>query len=174
MKVIARCALIALIASTAAPISAQQYASSSGLDSVVLERTLCYGTCPAYRLTVRSNGTLRFQSRNRRDEGAVVQDSVNPFILDVIAHRADAIGFAEFPAKIAADRVLCRDSATDHPTIIIALFGAHAKQVEYYTGCYTVCCNHSTDDSLRRLAQFAAQIDSLTRSSRWVRASAVR
>ena len=146
--------------------------AQGALDSVVLERTPCYGTCPAYRLTILRGGALRFQSRNRGDDTIIVRDSVNPLVLEVIAQRAASIGFANFPASIAADRALCSDSATDHPTIV--LFGSRSKRVEYYTGCYIVCCNHVADESLQRLAQFASEIDTLTRSRRWVRPGRTR
>ena len=155
------------------PLAGQQSAPVAGLDSLVLERTLCYGTCPAYRLTLRRDGILRIQSRNRRDTGSVVEDTLNAVVLYFLEQRARSIEFDKFPANIAADRAMCRDSATDHPTIIIGLFGPgpYSKLVEYYTGCYTVCCHHAVEESLHRLAEFAAQIDTATRSARWVRPS---
>ena len=50
--------------------------AAGATDSVVLERTRCYGTCPAYRLRVSRTGEVRFASRNLRDDQRVGVDTV--------------------------------------------------------------------------------------------------
>src|SRR5213078_3422484 len=32
-------------------------------DTITLERTVCFGTCPAYKLTIKSDGNVRFEGR---------------------------------------------------------------------------------------------------------------
>src|SRR5712671_6957629 len=48
---------------------ARQSTAGSVADSIVLERSACYGTCPAYRLRLSNTGEIRFESRNPGDEG---------------------------------------------------------------------------------------------------------
>src|SRR4051812_21321724 len=80
------------------------------VDSVVLERTPCLGTCPAYRLTVARTGLLKFQSGSR-DDNCAAQDTLRPSPVDSIASRAEAIGFLDLPDTISRDPLLCRDHA---------------------------------------------------------------
>ena len=148
--------------------------ATAAVDSVVLERTVCFGTCPAYRLSLARDGVIHFQSKSLRDSSAAVTDRVSPSVLDSIVAHADRIRFAEYPDDIRRDQRLCKDFATDHPSIIIGVFGARAKQVVYYTGCYTGGGTQNRAAELDSLAELANRIDSLTRSSRWVRPSAIR
>ena len=145
----------------------------TAVDSVVLERTICYGTCPAYRLSLRHDGVIHFQSKNHGDTTAAT-DRVSPAVLDAIVAHANSIRFAEYPDDVTKERRLCKDVATDHPTIIIGLFGPRPKQVLYYTGCYIGEGTHGKANELVRLGEFAKAIDSLTRSSRWVRPNPFR
>jgi hypothetical protein len=140
-------------------------------DSVVLERSLCYGSCPAYRLSLTRRGRVRFESRNRGDTSAVVVDSVAPYVLSQIVSRAQRMNFSEYPEWIERDSKLCPSLATDLPTITIALFGEQAKRVVYYTGCYESPDRMAVAPALAKLSELAAAIDSLTGSSRWVRPS---
>jgi hypothetical protein len=144
------------------------------LDSIVLERTPCYGTCPAYRLTLASNGRVTFESRNRFEDRSQFSDSISPAALDAIAAQAERIGFASLPDTIDRHRAMCQDYATDHPTIIVGLFGARSKQVVYYTGCFVRCCEHERADALRNLAQLASDIDAATGARRWIKPGRAR
>src|SRR5881394_1605055 len=154
------CCACATTTQSAAPVVAP--------DSVVLERTRCFGTCPAYRLSIARGGLVQFQSHNP-GETLEVHDTVPATVLDSLGRAAERLGFAMLPDTVATDRVLCKDLATDHPTIVVGVFGAQSKQVVYYTGCFTVCCEHTRARALRELANFARSIDTITRASRWIR-----
>jgi hypothetical protein len=64
--------------------------------------------------------------------------------------------------KIAASR-------TDHPTVIVTIFTkAQTKRVEDYHGCFETV-EHEVLPPIARLRSFEVEIDSVLRSSRWVR-----
>ena len=133
-------------------------------DSIVLERTACYGVCPAYRLRLSNAGEIRFESRNPGDPGKSALDTVPAGLLLRLITRANAIGFFELPSKISADVGLCGPAATDHSTVAVTVFSRKgAKRVEDYLGC------HGSGARLAGLRSFEAEIDSVLRSSRWVR-----
>ena len=146
-----------------------QSAAGSVADSIVLERSACYGTCPAYRLRLSNTGEVRFESRNPGDEGRAGVDTITNATLPSLISRARAVGFFELPQDIARDSVLCRNRATDHPTVVVTVFTSDAaKAVTDYHGCFETR-EHAVLPRIERLRSFEVEIDSVLRSSRWVR-----
>lgn len=143
-------------------------AQTSSIDSLVLERTVCFGLCPAYRLRISSAEQIRFESRNRGDSATIVIDTAPRGTLASLVARARAIGFYELPSDIRKDPALCANWATDMPTVTTTIFsGSTTKQVSHYHGCVTV--DHEVPPPLKNLRAFEDQIDSTLHSSRWVR-----
>src|SRR3954464_3410028 len=107
------------------------------LDSVTLERTACFGTCPMYHLTITRPGTARMQVRTFGPDSSPVAHvyTLAPTVLDSIARRVARIDFLSYPDLIRSDPQLCGTLATDHPSLIISIFGQRVKRVNYYTGC---------------------------------------
>lgn len=159
----------ALAAAAGAPASAAAQATAAAADSVVLERTRCFGPCPAYRLSITRAGRVAFASRNPRDSTRAVVDGAAPGAVDALARRAEASGFFGLPPEVARDPALCPDRATDHPTVIVTVFrpGGPAR-VEDYHGCY-LANDHAVAPALAGLRQLEAAIDSAAGSARWVR-----
>ena len=148
--------------------------SAGGVDSLVLERTRCYGVCPAYRLRISAPGQIRFESRNPGDEARTAVDTAPATTLSTLASRARDIGFFDLPSDIAADSVLCRDRATDHPTVTTTIFaGKTTKTVVDYHGCFQAN-DHSVLAPIGKLRAFENEIDSVLKSSRWVRPASRR
>ena len=137
-------------------------------DSLVLERTACFGTCPAYRLRVSSTGLVSFRSRNPGD-GTVASDSMSPAVLVILVARADAAGFFRLPPRLMDDRSICANVATDHPTVTVTIFTETGhRTVEDYHGCFQRS-DHSLNQTLISMRAFETAIDSALRSARWVR-----
>jgi hypothetical protein len=138
-------------------------------DSIVLERSTCFGTCPAYRLRLSDSGEIRFESRNPGDEDRRITDTVAAATFSSLISRARSIGFFDLPSMIADDSVLCRNHATDHPTVIVTIVTkAQTKRVEDYHGCFETV-EHEVLPPIARLRSFEVEIDSVLGSSRWVR-----
>jgi hypothetical protein len=154
--------------------SARQGAVPSQADSIVLERTMCYGTCPAYRLRLSNAGEVHFDSRNPGDEGRQATDTVAAAAFPGLISRAKAVGFFDLPSEIAADSVLCHNRATDHPTVVVTIFAkGQTKRVEDYHGCFETV-EHETLPAITQLRAFEVEIDSALGSSRWVRPASRR
>ena len=68
------------------------------LDSLILERTGCLGTCPAYQLTIGSSGLVRFQSRNRDDAGRAASDTGGARVLKRLAREVARVQYFDLPA----------------------------------------------------------------------------
>lgn len=136
-------------------------------DSLVLERSPCFGRCPDYRLRIRSDGDVAYQSRTPGDttRGA---GQIQPGTLAALVARARAIGFYALPADIAADSALCSARATDHPSATTTIFEAGKQfRVVHYHGC-RLATDHSIAPQLQALTAFEIVIDSAAGSSRWL------
>ena len=152
----------------------QQGASTSAPDSIVLERSICYGTCPAYRLRLSRAGEIRFESRNPGDEGRTAVDTVTAATLPTLVSRARSIGFFDSPARIQGDSILCPTVRTDAPTVVITVFTKdETRRVQDYLGCVDRV-EHRVAPQLERLRSFESEIDSALGSSRWVRPASRR
>jgi hypothetical protein len=138
-------------------------------DSLVLERTLCYGTCPAYRLRIGGDGAVAFTSRNPGDTSGTKTDSIAPSQVEWLLGEAERRDFYSLPTVIADDSTLCPLRATDHPTATVTIFRQDSSHtVVDYHGCYT---DHDLGTARRvtELRRLEAAIDSIAQSSRWVR-----
>ena len=151
------------------PPREEHAASVTGVDSIVLERTRCYGTCPAYRLRIAASGDVAFESRNPGDSGRTATDRLTPTAVQSLVAEASTLGFDTLPDVIASDKRFCPDEATDHPTATVTLFRkAGAKRVEDYHGCFARS-DHSVVNIIEQLRRFERMIDSTAGSARWVR-----
>ncbi len=144
-------------------------ARAPGADSLVLERMICFGTCPAYRLKIGGDGAVTFISRNPGDTSGTKTDSITPSQVEWLVGEAKRLGFYSLPTVIADDSTLCPLRATDHPTATLTIFRRDSTHtVVDYHGCYA---GHDlgTAPRIERLRRLEAAVDSVAGSSRWVR-----
>ena len=170
------CGLILLATSCRSSVPASDApasVSTSDADSVVLERTMCFGTCPAYRLSVTRDGVVSFRSRNPGDTTAATA-RVSPDAFTRLAAEAEPAGLFALPAKILGDSVLCSRARTDAPTVTTTLFAAgRVVSVARYAGCARPDAE-SPAAPLLRLRDYENRIDSVAGSARWVRPASRR
>jgi hypothetical protein len=146
---------------------------------IVLERTSCFGTCPAYEVEVRPDGSVLFTGRNRfalpsgkRKIDAAMVDSLTAEIT-----RSAFVGLAD---SYKSGEPGCKAYATDHPSIVLRVSrGLHTKRVSYDLGCYgdslpqdSMALREMFDHppSARTLVQrLAAQVDAVAGVGEWLR-----
>ena len=91
-------------------------------DSVALERTPCFGVCPAYRVVLARTGRIRFERRNRHATPLTSRDSVPPEDVSAVLTRMVLIGFTKLPDSITHGSAACGPWMTDHPSVTIAVY----------------------------------------------------
>ncbi len=135
-------------------------------DSIVLERTVCFGTCPAYRLRIAGNGAVLFEPRI--PAGSPTSDKIPVERVRSLAAALERADFNAFPDVIQQDRVYCAMEATDNPSAIIRVFrGAASKTVNHYFGCHAN--DERAQQRLEVLRALPAQIDSAADAARWIK-----
>lgn len=145
-------------------------ATVSGLDSIVLERTVCFGLCPAYRVRISGSGQVDFAPTNPRDSAMVPRsDSISPNMVSALLKRARDIDFFTLPDAIdPAHPEVCRLAATDHPSAIVTIaLTDTVKRVNHYLGCAGER-NAEPVETYVPLKAFEAAIDRAVRVDRWL------
>ncbi|MCC6839217.1 MAG: hypothetical protein IT230_03580 [Flavobacteriales bacterium] len=96
-----------------------------GGDSVffAMERTACYGTCPAYRLVIDQQGRATYEGRRFAPREGRFTAQVDAATMDALKNEVEGMGFYDL-------QDVYDQPVTDLPSVIIRLrTGAHDKQV---------------------------------------------
>lgn len=114
------------VADAAADEAADQTVTpKSGTDSVFfsIERTPCFGTCPAYRLTIMQDGSAVYEGRRFAAREGRYVGHVDAATMKKLTDEAEARGFYAMEDKYDSP-------ATDLPSTIIQVHAdGHDKQV---------------------------------------------
>lgn len=140
--------LLTLVAAFAAPVAAQD-----GEIAVTLERGVCFGTCPAYSITIYTDGTVVYKGdRFVAAEGTRTLTLEPEVVAKLVAEIAN-LGYFEWADEYTEMTV------TDLPTIITSVtLNGETKQITRYAG-----------DSSAPLAlpYIETWIDLVTTSAQW-------
>ena len=121
------------VAGTASAGAAPTDAASTGAAAVVLERTLCYGTCPAYTVSAYADGRVVFEGREHVARVGTARWAVPPAVVAGLGAAAAEAGYASFPAALAEVSGAC---ATDHPSAVTTVrTAAGTTRVAHDLGC---------------------------------------
>ncbi|MDB4952363.1 MAG: hypothetical protein JWM27_5012 [Gemmatimonadetes bacterium] len=147
---------------TAEPASAPGAfpSAASAPVAVTLERTACYGTCPAY--TVRLDGAGRVAWHGERFVAAMGDSStaVSAARVNALADEIAAAGFFGFGDSYLPGVPAAEPCSTDSPHAVITVTRAgRTKRVEHDYGC------RGAPAALRTIA---ARIDSVAGTRRWI------
>jgi hypothetical protein len=160
-----------LIACSDTHSSPRPQLAAAGGDSdfeITLETTECYGTCPAYDLTIRSTGDVRFTGKGFVWKPGTYEKQVTAEKVARLYRKIVRSGFLDFRSSYATSEDGC-DVATDSPTSIFGLrTDQDWKTVEYYYGC-------SGDfPELAILRDLQKQIVATAEVGEWVKADRTR
>jgi hypothetical protein len=140
-------------------------------DSVVLQRSSCYGTCPAYRLSIRADGFVHFVSLNAYTAASKESREGGATLMPQLVQELERAGFDKLPAMIKGRAPYCRTAMTDVPTITVSVYrGGAARTLSYYTGCIGDLPPDTQGTVLvQRMRALADRIDVLAAGEGWIR-----
>lgn len=119
-------AIGAMIMSACAPVSAEP--TKIEPVEITLTRTVCFGYCPAYTVTINSSGEVRYEGRAFVNVVGEARGQVSPEDVARLAARFDEIGFEELRDSYEAQ-------VTDVPTYTVSIRrGERVKTVMDYAG----------------------------------------
>lgn len=123
---------------------------------IVLARTPCFGTCPAYRLVIRGDGTVNFR-------GNLHVDSLDPAGVTLsrsdVAQLLRAFEAFDYRSLKGYDSEKCY-IVSDNPSAYTSIaYDGKKHEVDHYYGC-----NRAPE----ALSDLESVIDSIAGVSRWV------
>lgn len=124
---------------------------------VAMERTVCFGTCPAYSLTIESDGKVTFNGKQFVQHTGVVTGEMNQKNLDQLIKRIDESNFMEFPTNPE-----CESRYTDMPSVYLTIqLDGKRNSLTHYHGCK----GFEFEEDLFALEE---AIDSLAGTDKWI------
>ena len=103
--------------------------------AVVLQRTECYGTCPAYTVSVFADGRVVFAGDRFVDTTGTAEGRVDPAVVAGLVAAAVRIGYETLPARLDTQQT-CPQLATDNPSAITTVRTAGwTRSVAHDHGC---------------------------------------
>lgn len=130
---------------------------------ITLKRTVCFGSCPIYELTIYSDGRVeyvgkRFVRKVGKATGKISREQLQELVMEFTN-----IYYFNLPASIEPGSRHCSQSATDHPSAITSLtWRGKSHSVNHYHGCR----GSNTLELLRKLED---KIDEAVNVKQWTK-----
>jgi hypothetical protein len=103
-----------------------QQRSASGPVEITLERTVCFGTCPAYKVTIRGDGTVTYEGRQFVRVTGTQTWKIDPATVAALAAEMQQTGYFDLQDSYEA-------RVTDNPTTWTSLtVGERTKRIKDY------------------------------------------
>lgn len=120
---------------------------------ITLERTRCFGACPAYRLTIAGDGTVVYEGYYFVKVEGSRASIITQQQLEELIHEFERVDYFSFTDYIDYH-------ATDMPSAITSItINGRTKTVEHYFGDF---------NAPNELIELENKIDEITNSSQWV------
>lgn len=140
---------------TPAPAPTPDYSSLV----ITLERTVCFGFCPIYRLTVYGDGRVEYEGDRNVDVEGLQTSTLTPEQVQELVDAYQAADYFNLKDDYTAP-------VTDLPSTITSVtIEGQTKVITNYGGCMEF---DAAEKAPQALCDFEAKIDSVTNSAQWV------
>jgi len=98
----------------------------TGIQEFSLERTECFGPCPVYRATIRSDGTVTYVGIKNVPRLGIYTGNANPYVIKHLSELVGQINFFSLENEYSSEM-------TDQPTAVTSVLrGGERKTVRNY------------------------------------------
>ncbi|MEK6304520.1 MAG: DUF6438 domain-containing protein [Acidobacteriota bacterium] len=130
---------------------------------ITLERTVCYGTCPSYKLTISADGAVVFEGRRFVKKIGTVQSTISQEQLRKLIDRFEKINYFQLRSRYEQPTDGCTELVTDHPSANTSIrINGKSKSVRHYYGCTGI-------EVLDELTKLEQAIDDAVDTAQWIR-----
>lgn len=104
--------------------------------TIRLERTQCYGSCPAYTITIHGDGRVEYAGKEHVKVKETRNAQVDPAAIKALASQFAQMKFLSLPEEDYSEtKCKCR-RCTDFPSAIVEInVGSVSHKVNHYYGC---------------------------------------
>jgi uncharacterized protein DUF6438 len=129
---------------------------------ITLERTVCYGTCPAYKLTIFDDGKVVYEGKEFVKRKGKAEGQISKAALDELVREFERIDYFKLDDQYTDDPKNCPESWTDYPSATTSLnWKGKTKTVLHYHGCRGSAV-------LDHLTALENKIDEAVNTKRWI------
>jgi hypothetical protein len=131
-------------------------------DSIRLERTACFGTCPIYAVTITAEGTVSFQgqrfTRLQSGTGKISRRAFRKLVREF-----ERIKYFSLPDDFTPGTKNCPQMITDMPSANTSIqLNGKSKTVSHYYGC-------GNSGVLAKLTALENKIDQVAGTQKWIK-----
>lgn len=129
---------------------------------ITLERTVCFGTCPAYKLTIFDDGKVVYEGKEFVKHKGRAEGRITKTALEELVHEFERINYFSL-ADYYQEGQNCPEAWTDNPSATTSLnWKGKTKVVLHYQGCRGLAV-------LDQLTALENKIDEVVNTKRWIK-----
>jgi hypothetical protein len=156
---------IAVTCHTAAHLAPQQPIPSDTL--ITIRRTVCFGTCPDYTLTIAADGSVIFEGREYVRTKGTAKSTISLETLRQLIGEFDRVKYFSLNDRYESRKDGCPEVWTDNPSAITSIrINGKSKSISHYYGCQA---GTGTSIYPKDLTLLETKIDELAGSDRWIK-----
>lgn len=134
----------------------------TSLPVITLERTTCFGSCPAYTVSIYGDGLVLFEGKEYVKTKDTADGRITKDELQQLVREFEKLDYMKLKDNYGNDDAGCPQSSTDYPSAITSLnLNGKEKTVHHYLGCRGL-------PILDQLTQLEDKIDEVVKTKRWI------
>jgi len=132
-------------------------------DLITLERTVCFGTCPIYSVTIASDGQVTFEGRQYTKVTGIARGKISQKKFRQLVTQFQQMDYFSLPNDFSPGTKVCPQMVTDMPSAITSIrLKGKSKTVSHYHGC-------GNSGALAQLTALENKIDEVAETQRWIK-----
>ena len=133
---------------------------------ITLERTVCFGTCPAYKLTISADGVVVFTGEDYVREKGTVHGNINKDQLKQLISEFTKTQYFSLRDSYISEEDGCPELWTDSPTVTTSIrINGQYKSIVHYLGCQE---NKGESVFPKELKDLEDKIDEIIGTRKWI------
>ena len=137
------------------------YVSLAHVPVITLERTRCFGTCPAYKLTIMEDGTVLYDGEDFVRVKGKANGRITKAALEELVREFEKIDYLNLEDEYVEGKN-CPQAWTDNPAATTSLnWKGKQKTILHYHGCRGL-------PILDQLTALEKKIDAVVNTKQWV------
>jgi hypothetical protein len=134
---------------------------------ITLERTVCFGACPSYKLIVAADGTVTFEGRQDVKVKRLVKGHISLEDVRSLIAAFEAASYFTLNDSYQTQEDGCPEVWTDNPSAITSIrMNGKSKTISHYYGCQM---GSGTAIYPNGLTYLETRIDQIVGTDRWIK-----
>jgi hypothetical protein len=130
---------------------------------ISLERTVCFGSCPSYKVTITQDGAVTYEGRDFVKTKGTATAQIKPEDFNKLVNEFEKIKYFSLDDRYEPGAPGCPNPATDMPSARTSIqVNGKTKSISHYHGC-------RNSEVLLALGALELRIDEIAGTEKWIR-----